>query len=72
MIKDKTVGGVPMADKEQVVLDAMKKAGKPIRPGDLAKSLDIESKEVSNVIESLKKKGLVHSPKRCYYAVTSD
>lgn len=61
-----------MADKEGIVLDAMKKAGKPIRPGDLAKSLDIESKEVSKLIESLKKKGLVHSPKRCYYAPSGD
>ncbi len=56
-----------MADNEKLVLAAMKKAGKPVRPGDIAKSLDIDSKEVSKIIDSLKKKGLVHSPKRCYY-----
>ena len=61
-----------MADKEQTILDAMKKAGKPVRPGDLAKSLDIDSKEVSKLIDALKKKGLVHSPKRCYYAPTPE
>jgi Mn-dependent DtxR family transcriptional regulator len=59
-----------MEDKEQMVLDAMKKAGKPVRPGDVAKSLEMDSKEVSKIIDSLKKKGTVSSPKRCYYAPT--
>ncbi len=53
---------------EKVVLDAMKKAGKPVRPGDVAKSKEMDSKEVSKIIDSLKKKGMVVSPKRCYYA----
>jgi Mn-dependent DtxR family transcriptional regulator len=52
------------------VLKAMKDAGKPVRPGDIAKSLGIESKEVSKAINALKKEGKVHSPKRCYYAPT--
>lgn len=55
-------------DKEQKVLEAMKQAGKPVRPGDLAKALGVESKEMSKVIDSLKKQGKVMSPKRCYYA----
>ncbi|HDM10278.1 MAG: transcriptional regulator [Deltaproteobacteria bacterium] len=53
---------------EKKVLDAMKKAGKPVRPGDIAKMLGVESKEVSKVIRELKKKGKVMSPKRCYYS----
>jgi len=57
-----------MEDTEKKVLDAMKSAGKPVRPGDVAKALDLDSKEVSKVIDSLKKQGLVISPKRCYYA----
>lgn len=57
-----------MEGKEKLVLDEMKKIAKPVRPGDVAKSLDMESKEVSKIIDSLKKKGLVESPKRCYYA----
>ena len=57
-----------MDKKEKDVLNAMKKAGKPVRPGDVAKSLELESKEVSKIISSLKKQGLVMSPKRCYYA----
>jgi Mn-dependent DtxR family transcriptional regulator len=53
---------------EKKVLDAMKKAGKPVRPGDVAKMIGAESKEVSKIIDGLKKKGKVTSPKRCYYA----
>ncbi len=55
-------------DKEKKVLDAMKKAGKPVRPGDLAKTMGEDSKEVSKIIDGLKKKGKVTSPKRCCYA----
>ena len=48
----------------------MKDAGKPVRPGDVAKTLGMESKEVSKAINVLKKEGKIHSPKRCYYAPT--
>ena len=57
-----------MNKDEKAVLDAMKKAGKPVRLGDVAKSIELESKEVSKIIKDLKKQGLVVSPKRCYYA----
>jgi Mn-dependent DtxR family transcriptional regulator len=53
---------------EQKVLDAMKEAGKPVRPGDVAKALGVDSKEVSKAISKLKKEGKVISPKRCYYS----
>ncbi len=60
-----------MEDKESLILDAMRKAGKPLRPGDIAKMVNLESSEVSKIIKSLKEKGLVNSPKRCYYAPTT-
>jgi Mn-dependent DtxR family transcriptional regulator len=53
---------------ESEVLDAMKKAGKPVRPGEIAKELGVESKKVFKAIDALKKEGKVVSPKRCYYA----
>ena len=56
-----------MADQKKEVLDAMKKRGKPVRPGDIAKDLGIESKEVSRVIQDLKKEGKVRSPKNCFW-----
>ena len=55
---------------EKKVLTAMKKAGKPVRPGEVAEMIGAESKEVSKVIGELKKKGKVMSPKRCYYALS--
>ena len=59
-------------DQEKIVLDAMKKAGKPVRPGDVAKAVKMDAKEISKIIDGLKKKGLVCSPKRCYYAPSND
>ena len=57
---------------EKKVLDAMKKAGKPVRPGEVAKMIGQESKQVSKIIAALKKKGKVISPKRCYYAPSNE
>jgi hypothetical protein len=54
---------------EKKVLAAMKKAAKPVRPGEVAKMVGAESKEISKIISGLKKKGKVISPKRCYYAL---
>ena len=52
---------------EKKVLNAMKKAGKPVRPGEVAKMIGADSKEVSKAITELKKQGKIISPKRCYY-----
>ncbi|GAG97518.1 unnamed protein product [marine sediment metagenome] len=57
-----------MTDKEKV-LEAFKNSDKPLRPGDIAKAIGIESKEVSKIIKELREEGKVHSPKRCYYAL---
>jgi DNA-binding MarR family transcriptional regulator len=57
-----------MSEKEEAVLNALKNAGKPLRPGDVAKITGIDKKEVSKIISSLKKQGKVISPKRCFYA----
>jgi len=57
-----------MSENEQKVLEAMKEAGKPVRPGDVAKMTGIDSKEVSKAIKKLKEEEKVFSPKRCFYA----
>ena len=56
---------------EDKVRAAMKEAGKPVRPGDIAKVLGVDGKDVSKAIDVLKKAGKVHSPKRCYYEPTA-
>lgn len=48
----------------------MKKVGKPVRPGDVAKITGLDSKDVSAAIKNLKDGGKVTSPKRCFWAPT--
>ncbi len=55
-------------DAEQKVLEAMKKAGEPVRPGDVVEMTGLSDKDVSKAISELKKKGKITSPKRCFYA----
>ncbi|MEW5816934.1 MAG: helix-turn-helix domain-containing protein [Spirochaetota bacterium] len=57
-----------MDAKEKKVLDTLKKTGKPMRPGDIADVSGMDKDEVSKIINSLKKQGLITSPKRCFYA----
>jgi DNA-binding Lrp family transcriptional regulator len=57
-----------MDAKEKTILSTMKKEGKPLRPGDIAKKADMDKDEVSKIIDKLKKEGKVSSPKRCFYA----
>lgn len=57
-----------MESKEKAVLDAMKKAGKPVRGAEVAEATGLEQKEVGKIIASLKKQGKVISPKVCYYS----
>lgn len=55
---------------EEKVLEVMKKLNKPVRPGDIAKELGVDSKDVSKIIKKLKEEGKVISPKRCYYSLS--
>lgn len=57
---------------EKEILDAMRKAGKPVRTGDLAKMTGMDSKAVTKAINALKEKGEVISPKRCYYSLAKE
>ena len=57
-----------MDAKEKTILNTMKKEGKPMRPGDIARKAEIDKDEVSKIIDKLKKEGKVSSPKRCFYA----
>ncbi len=46
----------------------MQTAQKPLKSGEIAKILDVDTKEVSAAIKKLKAAGKIDSPKRCYYA----
>ncbi len=57
-----------MAEDEQKVLYALRDAGKPLRPGEIAEATGLESKEVSKILKKLKGEDAVCTPKRCFYA----
>ena len=57
-----------MNEKEKMIVEFLKNSDKPLKPGDIAESLNMDSKEVSSIITKLKKEGKVISPKRCYYS----
>lgn len=54
-------------DNEKSVLDAFKKAGKPLSSKEISELSGIDKKEVDKVIKKLKEAGKLDSPKRCYY-----
>lgn len=54
-----------MANRQETVLTALEKAGRPLRPGEIADATGIDQKEVAKIIDALKKEGKVVSPKRC-------
>ena len=54
---------------ETKVVEVMTKEAKPLRPGDIAKTLGIDSKDISKAIKKLKEKDIIYSPKRCFYSV---
>jgi DNA-binding transcriptional ArsR family regulator len=56
-----------MAGVEDKVLKAMKDAGKPVRPGDLAGATGLSKEEISGALDKLKKAGKITSPKRCFW-----
>lgn len=51
-------------DKE-LILKAMKEAGKPISAGEAAKLSGIDRKVVDKIFAELKKEGAIVSPVRC-------
>lgn len=60
-----------MSDKENLVLETMKKAGKPLRPGDIAELAKLDKEEVSAILNQLKQQQRITSPKRCFWEPTS-
>lgn len=49
------------------VLDAIQKAGKPLKAGEIAELTGLDKKEVDKVMTQLKKEEKITSPKKCYW-----
>ncbi len=56
---------------EEKVLKALQTSREPMKSGDIAKLLNIDSKEVSKAIKKLKAEGKIESPKRCFYQASN-
>jgi len=56
-----------MAENKEVVLEAMEKAAKPLKAGEIAELAGLDKKEVDKAMKILKKEELIVSPKRCYW-----
>ncbi|OVE74508.1 transcriptional regulator [archaeon D22] len=54
---------------EQKVIDALKKAGEPLRPGQIAEISGLAKEDVSKACKVLKESGKIDSPKRCFYGL---
>ncbi|RKZ04628.1 MAG: MarR family transcriptional regulator [Candidatus Hydrothermota bacterium] len=44
-----------------------RKAGRPLKSGEIAKSTGLDKKEITKALKLLKKEGRVVPPRRCYY-----
>jgi len=55
-----------MAQKEQV-LEALIKAGKPLKAGEIAELSGLDKKEVDKAMKELKAEEAITSPIRCYW-----
>ncbi len=54
-------------ENTQIVFDAMKKAAKPLKAGEVAELAGLEKKATEAAMEILKKEGAIVSPKRCFW-----
>jgi hypothetical protein len=56
-------------EASEIIINTLKKAGKPMKSGEIAEIAGIEKAEVDKVIKKLKKEEKVISPKNCYYSI---
>jgi len=52
-------------NQKETVLSVMKKAGKPLRSGEIAELAGLDRKEVDKAMKELKEEALIVSPIRC-------
>ncbi len=56
-------------DAAKKVISTLKKAKKPLRPGEIAELSGLDKKDVDKAIKELKGEEKIYSPKRCFYDV---
>jgi len=56
-------------DAKEKVVSVLKKASKPLRPGEIAEIAGLDKKDVDAAITKLKKEDVIFSPVRCAYSL---
>jgi predicted transcriptional regulator len=54
-------------DVNEIVLQTLKKSGKPMKSGEIAEVVKMDKKDVDKAIKALKGAGKITSPKNCFY-----
>jgi predicted transcriptional regulator len=54
-------------EAKAIVIDTLKKAGKPLKSAEIADLAGIDKKEVDKALKTLKTEDKVFSPKVCFY-----
>lgn len=54
---------------KEIVVNTIKAAKKPLKPGEIAELAGISKSDVDKAINDLKKEERIYSPKRCFYDV---
>lgn len=55
-------------DNNEKVLNVLKEATQPMRPGEIAEKAGLEKTDADKAIKELKAQDKIYSPKRCFYA----
>jgi len=53
--------------KEKLVIETLKKAGKPLKAGEISEISGLSKVETDKAMNSLKTQKLITSPVRCYW-----
>ena len=53
---------------KEKVMEALQKAGKPLKAGEIAEASGLDKKEVDKAMKEIKADGSIVSPVRCFWA----
>ncbi len=56
-------------DEKNIVIEAIRKAGEPVKASKVAETTGLDKKVVDKVFAQLKKDGTIVSPVRCKYTL---
>ncbi len=55
-------------DNKEKILQILKNAQEPMRPGEIAQAAGLEKADADKAIKELKAEEKIFSPKRCFYS----